>query len=301
MGVGTHWAYTGPAPPPSPSSALRAALLSPPLGCTGLPPPPPLFLSACAGQVHEHVLTPLPPRAQGYAGQVYEHVLGEEKYTFVEDVRHPHSCTILIRGPNDHTIAQAGPHKLCSPGSAAALAAAPAAPAAAPAALAAAPAALAAAPAAPTAAPAALAAAPAALTALQPWPQLLQPWQQLLQPWQQLLQPWQQLLQPCSLRPGPSTMAPVCMLTPAHAPGCRSRTPFATACGRSRTSLRTRRWCQVGGCAAEQSGAQGGGGCGAQRGAGRWWVWSGVERRVVVGVQRSARRWPVLWSRRGGW
>ena len=37
---------------------------------------------------------------------MYEHVLGEEKYTFVEDVKNPHSCTILIKGPNDHTIAQ---------------------------------------------------------------------------------------------------------------------------------------------------------------------------------------------------
>ena len=37
---------------------------------------------------------------------MYEHVLGEDKYTFVEDVKHPHSCTILIKGPNDHTIAQ---------------------------------------------------------------------------------------------------------------------------------------------------------------------------------------------------
>lgn len=45
---------------------------------------------------------------QGHAGVVYEHVLGEEKYTFVEDVKHPHSCTILIKGPNDHTIAQVG-------------------------------------------------------------------------------------------------------------------------------------------------------------------------------------------------
>lgn len=43
---------------------------------------------------------------QGHAGLVYEHVLGEDKYTFVEDVKHPHSCTILIKGPNDHTIAQ---------------------------------------------------------------------------------------------------------------------------------------------------------------------------------------------------
>ncbi|KAJ6368344.1 hypothetical protein OIU78_000853 [Salix suchowensis] len=39
-------------------------------------------------------------------GLVYEHVLGEEKYTFVENVKNPHSCTILIKGPNDHTIAQ---------------------------------------------------------------------------------------------------------------------------------------------------------------------------------------------------
>ena len=44
----------------------------------------------------------------GHAGLVYEHVLGEDKFTFVEDVRHPHSCTILIKGPNDYTIAQVG-------------------------------------------------------------------------------------------------------------------------------------------------------------------------------------------------
>ena len=42
----------------------------------------------------------------GYAGLVYEHVLGEEKYTFVEDVRNPHSCTILIKGPADYSLAQ---------------------------------------------------------------------------------------------------------------------------------------------------------------------------------------------------
>lgn len=28
------------------------------------------------------------------------------RYTFVEDVRNPHSCTILLKGPNEHTIAQ---------------------------------------------------------------------------------------------------------------------------------------------------------------------------------------------------
>lgn len=41
----------------------------------------------------------------GYAGSVYEHILGEEKYTFVEDVNNPRSCTILVKG-NGHTIAQ---------------------------------------------------------------------------------------------------------------------------------------------------------------------------------------------------
>lgn len=42
----------------------------------------------------------------GYAGAVYEHVLGENKYTFVEECRNPQSVTILIKGPNKHTISQ---------------------------------------------------------------------------------------------------------------------------------------------------------------------------------------------------
>ncbi|KAL5222756.1 hypothetical protein ABZP36_027469 [Zizania latifolia] len=42
----------------------------------------------------------------GWARLVYEHVLGEEKYTFVENVKNPCSCIILIKGPNDHTVAQ---------------------------------------------------------------------------------------------------------------------------------------------------------------------------------------------------
>ena len=48
----------------------------------------------------------LSPEVLGHAGKVYEHVLGEEKYTFVEDVANPQSCTILLKGPNEHTIAQ---------------------------------------------------------------------------------------------------------------------------------------------------------------------------------------------------
>ena len=42
----------------------------------------------------------------GWAGKLREETLGEDKFTFVEDARHPKSCTILIRGPNKHTIDQ---------------------------------------------------------------------------------------------------------------------------------------------------------------------------------------------------
>ncbi|KAI9659249.1 MAG: T-complex protein 1 subunit zeta [Trizodia sp. TS-e1964] len=42
----------------------------------------------------------------GWAGLVYEHQLGEEKYTFIEDVKQPKSVTLLIKGPNAHTITQ---------------------------------------------------------------------------------------------------------------------------------------------------------------------------------------------------
>ncbi|KAK4346805.1 hypothetical protein RND71_033144 [Anisodus tanguticus] len=60
---------------------------------------------ACGGDAVNSV-DDLTPECLGWAGLVYEHVLGEEKYTFVENVKNPHSCTILIKGPNDHTIAQ---------------------------------------------------------------------------------------------------------------------------------------------------------------------------------------------------
>lgn len=48
----------------------------------------------------------LSPDILGYAGLVYEHTLGEEKYTFVEKVKEPKSVTLLVKGPNGHTIAQ---------------------------------------------------------------------------------------------------------------------------------------------------------------------------------------------------
>ncbi|XP_062522455.1 T-complex protein 1 subunit zeta-like [Corticium candelabrum] len=42
----------------------------------------------------------------GKAGSVYEHTLGEEKFTFIEDIPNPQSVTILLRGPNKHTLTQ---------------------------------------------------------------------------------------------------------------------------------------------------------------------------------------------------
>lgn len=42
----------------------------------------------------------------GWADSVYEQTLGEDKYTFIEGVKNPQSCTILIKGPNDYSIAQ---------------------------------------------------------------------------------------------------------------------------------------------------------------------------------------------------
>lgn len=48
----------------------------------------------------------LTPDVLGHAGSVYEHVLGEDKYTFIEDCQDPKSVTILLKGPNKHTITQ---------------------------------------------------------------------------------------------------------------------------------------------------------------------------------------------------
>ncbi|KAJ3171673.1 T-complex protein 1 subunit zeta [Geranomyces variabilis] len=63
-------------------------------------------LQLCCGGTAQNSVDDLTPDVLGYAGLVYEHVLGEEKFTFVEDVKNPQSVTILITGPNAHTIVQ---------------------------------------------------------------------------------------------------------------------------------------------------------------------------------------------------
>lgn len=42
----------------------------------------------------------------GFAELVYEQTLEDDKYTFIEGVKNPHSCTILVQGSTDHSIAQ---------------------------------------------------------------------------------------------------------------------------------------------------------------------------------------------------
>ncbi|KAA6408745.1 MAG: t-complex 1 subunit zeta [Lasallia pustulata] len=59
----------------------------------------------CGGSAQNSV-DDLTPDVLGWAGLVYEHQLGEEKYTFIEDVKEPKSVTLLIKGPNAHTITQ---------------------------------------------------------------------------------------------------------------------------------------------------------------------------------------------------
>ena len=42
----------------------------------------------------------------GYCDRVWEESLGDDKYTFIDGVKNPFSCTILVKGPNGYSIAQ---------------------------------------------------------------------------------------------------------------------------------------------------------------------------------------------------
>jgi len=63
------------------------------------------LMLACGGSAMNSV-EDLTPDCLGHAGLVYEHVLGESKYTYVEKCQNAKSVTILIKGPNKHTITQ---------------------------------------------------------------------------------------------------------------------------------------------------------------------------------------------------
>ncbi|VEU33920.1 unnamed protein product [Pseudo-nitzschia multistriata] len=61
---------------------------------------------ACGGSPI-HSLQDIDESQLGYAGKVSQITLGEEKYTFVEDCEKAESCTMLLQGPNEHSLNQA--------------------------------------------------------------------------------------------------------------------------------------------------------------------------------------------------
>jgi T-complex protein 1 subunit zeta len=60
---------------------------------------------ACGGRETNSVES-LTRENLGFAGHVWETALGEDHFTFVEDLKEPKSVTILVKGPNGHTIKQ---------------------------------------------------------------------------------------------------------------------------------------------------------------------------------------------------
>jgi len=64
-------------------------------------------LTLACGGIAVNSVDDLEPNVLGHANDVYEQVLGEEKYTFVEGVHNPFSCTILIKGSTKYGISQA--------------------------------------------------------------------------------------------------------------------------------------------------------------------------------------------------
>lgn len=60
---------------------------------------------ACGGSPI-HSLQDLDESQLGYAGKVSQVTLGEEKFTFVEDCKNAKSCTLLLQGPNQHSLTQ---------------------------------------------------------------------------------------------------------------------------------------------------------------------------------------------------
>ena len=59
----------------------------------------------CGGTAQNSVDT-LTKECLGWANKVNVLTLGEDKYTFIEECKHPHACTMLIKGSNDYTIQQ---------------------------------------------------------------------------------------------------------------------------------------------------------------------------------------------------
>ena len=63
-------------------------------------------LTLACGGVALNSFDDLNPECLGHAGLVYEYTLGEEKFTFIEKCNNPRSVTLLVKGPNKHTLTQ---------------------------------------------------------------------------------------------------------------------------------------------------------------------------------------------------
>jgi len=63
-------------------------------------------LTLACGGTPIHSLEDLQPDMLGFAGKVSEVTLGDDKFTFVEECQNAKSCTLLLQGPNAHTLAQ---------------------------------------------------------------------------------------------------------------------------------------------------------------------------------------------------
>ncbi|CAK5092546.1 unnamed protein product [Meloidogyne enterolobii] len=63
-------------------------------------------LQLCCGGTAVNSVDDLTPEVLGWSGSVYEYILGEDKYTFIEDCKNPKSVTLLLKGPNKHSVGQ---------------------------------------------------------------------------------------------------------------------------------------------------------------------------------------------------
>jgi len=63
-------------------------------------------LSLACGGIETESVENLTKEKLGYAGYVHEMVIGEDHFMFIEECKAPKSVTILLKGPNGHTIKQ---------------------------------------------------------------------------------------------------------------------------------------------------------------------------------------------------
>ncbi|MEE6469767.1 hypothetical protein FKM82_008762 [Ascaphus truei] len=63
-------------------------------------------LTLACGGIAMNSVDDLTPECLGHAGLVYEYTMGEEKFTFIEQCDNPRSVTLLVKGPNKHTLTQ---------------------------------------------------------------------------------------------------------------------------------------------------------------------------------------------------